>query len=102
MKYLLDTHTLLWFLASNPQISRRALQLITNPLYENFISIVSLYEIAIKVSIGKLVLDKPFEELFPVQLHANHIKILDITVDSLLRLSKLPFHHRDPFILTLL
>ncbi|MXZ01554.1 type II toxin-antitoxin system VapC family toxin, partial [Candidatus Poribacteria bacterium] len=97
MKYLLDTHTLLWFLQGDKKLSDKARRLIDNPRNEKFLSIVSLCEIAIKVSLGKLVLDKPFERLFPEQLYFNRIKVLDITVDSLIELNALPFHHRDPF-----
>ena len=97
MKYLLDTHTLLWFLQGDKKLSDKARRLIDNPRNEKFLSIVSLWEIAIKVSLGKLVLEKPFERLFPEQLYFNRIKVLDITVDSLIELTALPFHHRDPF-----
>ena len=97
MKYLLDTHTLLWFLKGDKKLSDKARRLIDSPRNSKFLSIVSLWEIAIKVSLGKLVLNKPFEKLFPEQLHFNRIEILDITVDSLIKLTTLPFHHRDPF-----
>ena len=97
MKYLLDTHTLLWFLQGDKKLSDKARQLIDDPRNEKFLSIASLWEIAIKVSLGKLVLNKPFERLFPEQLYFNRIKVLDITVDSLIELTTLPFHHRDPF-----
>ena len=97
MKYLLDTHTLLWFLQGDKKLSDKARQLIDNPRNSKFLSIVSLWEIAIKVSLGKLVLNKPFERLFPEQLYFNRIEVLDITVDSLIKLTTLPFHHRDPF-----
>ena len=97
MKYLLDTHTLLWFLKGDKKLSDKALRLIDSPRNSKFLSIVSLWEIAVKVSLGKLVLDKPFERLFPEQLYFNRIEILDITVDSLIKLTTLPFHHRDPF-----
>lgn len=97
MKYLLDTHTLLWFLQGDKKLSDKARQLIDSPRNSKFLSITSLWEIAIKVSLGKLVLDKSFERLFPEQLHFNRIQILDITVDSLIKLTTLPFHHRDPF-----
>lgn len=97
MKYLLDTHTLLWFLQGDKKLSNKARQFIDNPSNEKFLSVASLWEIAIKVSLGKLVLDKAFERLFPEQLHFNRIQILDITVDSLAKLTTLPFHHRDPF-----
>ena len=97
MKYLLDTHTLLWFLMGDKKLSDKARRLIDNPRNAKFLSIASLWEIAIKVSLRKLVLDKPFERLFPEQLHFNRIEILDITVDNLTKLTTLPFHHRDPF-----
>ena len=97
MKYLLDTHTLLWFLTDDKKLSRRARQLIESSSNESFISIVNLWEIAIKTGLGTLDLDKPFEQMFPEQLHLNRIDILDITVNSLIQLTTLPFHHRDPF-----
>ena len=97
MKYLLDTHTLLWFLAGDETLSRKARQLIDDPGNEKFLSIVSLWEIAIKTGLGKLNLDKPFDQMFPERLAFNGIQILDITVDSLIKLTTLPFHHRDPF-----
>ena len=97
MKYLLDTHTLIWFLMGDKKLSDKARGLIDNPDNRKFLSIASLWEIAIKVSLGKLALNKPFEKLFPEQLHFNRIEILDITVDNLIKLTTLPFHHRDPF-----
>ena len=69
MKYLLDTHTLIWFLMGDKKLSNKARELIDNPRNGKFISIASLWEIAIKVSLKKLVLNKPFEKLFPEQLH---------------------------------
>ena len=97
MKYLLDTHTLLWFLTDDKKLSRRARQLIESSSNESFISIVNLWEIAIKTGLGKLDLGEPFEQMFPEQLHLNRIDILDIIVNSLIQLTTLPFHHRDPF-----
>ena len=90
MKYLLDTHTLLWFLKGDKKLSDKARRLIDSPQNKKFLSIASLWEITIKVSLGKLVLDKPFEKMFPEQLHFNRIEILDITVDSLIKLTTLP------------
>lgn len=97
MRYLLDTNALLWFLADNKKLSRRARQLIETSSNESCLSIASLWEIAIKTGIGKLDLAEPFEQMFPEQLHLNRIDILDITVDSLIELTALPFYHRDPF-----
>ena len=64
MKYLLDTHTLIWFLTGDKKLSDKARGLIDNPDNRKFLSIASLWEIAIKVSLGKLALNKPFEKLF--------------------------------------
>ena len=97
MRYLLDTNVLLWFLAGDAKLSGRARVLIEDPNNEKLLSIVSLWEIAIKVRLGKLELDKPFEQVFPETLDFNCIQILDITVDNLVKLTTLPFHHRDPF-----
>ena len=97
MRYLLDTNALLWFLDNDKKLSHRARQLIEGSNHESFCSIVSLWEIAIKTRLGKLDLAEPFEQMFPEQLHLNHIDILDITIDSLIKLTTLHFHHRDPF-----
>ena len=97
VRYLLDTHTLLWFITEDEDLSDRARQLILDSNNEIFLSIASLWEIAIKVNIGKLVLDKPFNQLFPDELDSHGIEILNITINSLIHLTTLPFHHRDPF-----
>ena len=97
VRYLLDTHTLLWFITEDKELSSRARRLILDASSEILLSIASLWEIAIKVNIGKLDLEKPFEQLFPRELHLHKIEVLDITIDALLQLTTLPLHHRDPF-----
>ena len=97
MRYLLDTNALLWFLTDDKKLSYRARLLIESSSHESFCSIVNLWEITIKTGLGKLDLDKPFEQMFPEQLHLNRIEILDVTVNSLIKLTTLPFHHRAPF-----
>lgn len=98
MRYLLDTHTLLWFLADDRKLSQHARRLIENSSNDRFLSTASLWEIAIKARIGKLDLREPFDRLFPKQLHLNRIEMLHITIDSLAKLATLPFHprHRNP------
>ena len=97
VRYLLDTHTLLWFIAEDKQLSSSGQRLILDSSSEVFISIASLWEIAIKINIGKLALNKPFEQAFPDELDSHGIEILDITVDTFAQLTTLPLHHRDPF-----
>lgn len=97
MRYLLDTHSLLWFIGGDSQLSPRVRQLMEDADNELFISIASLWEMAIKLSLGKLNLAQPFGEMFPAQLDHNSIEVLDITIDHLKAVRDLPFYHRDPF-----
>ena len=62
-----------------------------------FLSIASLWEIALKVSLGKLILGKPFDELIPEQLISNEITILPIDIPAFSLVSNLRFYHRDSF-----
>jgi len=92
----LDTHSLLWFLIGSPKLSPLARSLIDDPSVQPFLSVASLWEIAIKVSLGKLVLAPPLEELISHQLAQNGIALLEIQPKHLVVVSKLPYHHRDP------
>jgi PIN domain nuclease of toxin-antitoxin system len=97
MKLLLDTHAFLWFIEGHSRLSPRARALIEDEANEVFLSVASLWEIAIKVSLGKLHLLQPFEILIPQQLRLNAIALLDILPDHAAGVIALPFHHRDPF-----
>ena len=97
MKLLLDTHTLLWFIAGSASLSAYARSLIEDAANEKFVSIVSIWETAIKVSIGKMSLSAPFDILFPHQLEVNGFDLLPVKVEHTFLVTTLPFHHRDPF-----
>ncbi len=92
MKILLDTHILLWYLWGDKSLSEKVKELISNPQNIKLFSIVSLWEIAIKNSIGKLDLNGKLEDLIPEQ-----IVILPIFPAHVYQVQKLPFHHKDPF-----
>ena len=96
MKILLDTHTFLWFLGGNTELSKQARMIIENAEHEKYISIATFWEIAIKNSLGKLTLDVPFAEL-KTEVLKNRFQILPVTFEDTLQLITLPFHHRDPF-----
>lgn len=96
MKYLIDTHTFLWFLNNDEQLSNTARTMIETA-DKVLISIGSLWEIAIKYRLGKLALPADFEAIFPHQLTVNRIEVLAIEIPHLYHLNKLDFHHRDPF-----
>jgi PIN domain nuclease of toxin-antitoxin system len=97
MKLLLDTHTLIWFLQDDPKLSLLAGELVENPKNKVFVSVVTLWEIAIKVSLGKLVLSTTFDQVFPQQLLINNFEVLPIEIIHLKQVMQLPFHHGDPF-----
>ena len=97
MKLLLDTHAFLWFIMGSANLSNKARILIEDPANERLLSVASLWEIAIKASLGRLALSSSFEDLIPEQLRLNGIELLNIRVDHLSVLTTLPFHHRDPF-----
>lgn len=96
MRLLLDTHTFLWFIDDNPRLSARAKALLESDA-DLLLSVASLWEISVKVSIGKLNLSQPFDVFMPQQLAANAIEILPISLVHLGVVTTLPFHHRDPF-----
>ena len=71
MKLLLDTHSFLWFISGDPRLSLTARTLIEDTRNEAFLSVASLWEIAIKISLGRLQLTQPLEVLIPQQLSLN-------------------------------
>ena len=97
MKLLLDTHTFLWFIMGNPNLSANGRVLIEDRANEKYLSVASLWEIAIKVSIGKLTISAPFDALILQQLSTNGFELLNLEVPHAAMLISLPFHHRDPF-----
>jgi PIN domain nuclease of toxin-antitoxin system len=97
MKLLLDTHSFLWFITGDDRLSKTARGLVEDSDNQPWLSIASLWEIAIKTSIGRLKLARPFEELIPEQMSLNGIEALDIRIEHVAQVIQLPFHHRDPF-----
>ncbi len=97
MRLLLDTHSFLWFIGGSPRLSSEARALIEDTSNQVLLSVGSLWEMAIKISLGKLSLAEPFEVFIPQQLELNQIELLGITVNHAAAVSILPFHHRDPF-----
>lgn len=97
MRVLLDTHSFLWFINGDQKLSLRARALIADAGNQALLSVASVWEIAIKASLGKLSLAKPFAELIPAQIALNEIDLLPISLEDLAVVAGLPFHHRDPF-----
>ncbi|MDJ0659037.1 MAG: type II toxin-antitoxin system VapC family toxin [Crocosphaera sp.] len=96
MKYLLDTHTFLWFVNDSDEISEQLFNLLESDV-DLFLSIASLWEIAIKVNIGKLTLPKLYANFISEQIKLNDIEILPISLEHLNLICTLPIYHKDSF-----
>lgn len=93
MKILIDTHIFLWAISDNPKLSKKniqALQTLTNTIY---VSSISITELMIKASIGKLQVD--FDPIKIVK--ESGFELLDYSAEDSIYLKTLPFHHKDPF-----
>jgi PIN domain nuclease of toxin-antitoxin system len=96
MRPLLNTHTFIWFFTGNTKISNQARALIENQDNEKLLSTASVWEMAIKQSIGKLNFHLPFRIFIEQQLSQNNFSLLNINLDHLAVVATLPFRHRDP------
>lgn len=99
MKYLIDTHILIWLAVSPDSISKNILKIVENPSNDIYVSTVSLWEIAIKLSIKKLDL-QGLEILDLVQIcQEQGIKIVQLPISSVIQYKNLPVkqNHKDPF-----
>lgn len=97
MRLLLDTHTFLWFAAGDASLSSAARKRIEDRAHEKFVSLASIWEIAIKVSVGKIELACSVHDLVQTGAVENGIQLLDIKRDHLLAIATLLLHRRDPF-----
>ena len=97
MRGLLDTHSFLWFVTDDPQLSATALAFIVDPNNGILVSPASYWEIAIKVSIGKYPMTVPFDQFFSEGIEGNEFEILPIEIRHAFVLATLPLHHKDPF-----
>lgn len=96
-RFLLDTHAFLW-LASDPErVPGAVRERLADPGAELWLSAASVWEMAIKRSLGKLTTILPLAELVSLQSEAMAVSILDIRSAHALAVESLPFHHRDPF-----
>ncbi|MDK3156665.1 type II toxin-antitoxin system VapC family toxin [Kamptonema cortianum] len=97
MKYLLDTHTFLWFVQEPSLLSKKALETMTNT--ENIIywSAASFWELTVKISLGKIKMHDEWQASLKEEKRINRILDLPITSEHCEPNLTLPWHHRDPF-----
>jgi len=97
VKFIADTHAFLWFITDSERLSPKAKTFLEASESDRVLSAASIWEIAIKTSLGKLSFKKPLEELLPEQIRLNYFQVLDISSEHALRVAGLPMLHRDPF-----
>lgn len=99
MSYLLDTHILLWMLENDSRLSPSVLALVTDRANPLFVSVASLFEIAIKTKIGKLDTKRKFTEIADELTQVLAIELLPIQPAHLDAYEVIPLYddHRDPF-----
>lgn len=97
MNLLLDAHAFIWLDGDRQKLSPAAAQACSDSANALWLSAVSLWEIQIKMQLGKLTLRGSLEDVLREQAKVNGLQILSLHPAHVLALSGLPFHHRDPF-----
>ena len=97
MRLLLDTHVFLWFVEGSTRLSKSAKDHIEDQSHDLLLSVASLWEMAVKISLGKLDVPQPFAEFMQSRLALSSIGLLEISPQHTYAVADLPFHHRDPF-----
>lgn len=97
MRTLLDTHAMIWYVDQETMLSRVAHGAITDPTHDLLISAASIWELAIKASLGKLSLSLPYRQWVTQALLDLRASLLPITVEYADAQVRLPKHHGDPF-----
>ena len=97
MKLLLDTHIFIWWADQPERLSSAALSALEDQTNDLLLSVVSVWEMQIKIQLGKLKLSLPLKELVNNQQETNDLTVLPLALAHVLTLDALPFHHKDPF-----
>ena len=97
MRFLLDTHVVIWWVDQDRLLSVPAHEAIADPQNELNVSAATIWEIAIKTGIGKLKLSRPYRDWMNQAISDLRAKILPISVDYSHAQTSLPPHHGDPF-----
>ncbi len=93
----MDTHTLLWSVEQPATISVPAMAVLQDPNNDRYVSAATVWELAIKVGLGKLKLSKPYRAWIEEAIYDLAMEILPVTIEYADFQATLPPHHRDPF-----
>ncbi len=97
MKILLDTHTFIRWANDRVKLSPRAFAFCQDPANTLLLSVASVWEMQVKLQLGKMQLTLPLVDIITRQQQLNHISVFAIRLEDALALDSLPLRHRDPF-----
>ena len=97
MRILLDTHIFLWALFEPTKLSSSLAKMYQDRQNTFFLSLVSIWEIQIKLQLEKLTFDIDLQKVIMEQIDLGYIEILPIKLEHIFNVQSLPFHHKDPF-----
>jgi PIN domain nuclease of toxin-antitoxin system len=97
MKLLLDTNVFIWLNDAPHRVREQVMAVIANPDNDLFLSLTSIWEMQIKIQLGKLELSDSLPDILKTQQVENNLQVLTIDLNHIWSLENLPNHHRDPF-----
>ncbi|AFY54702.1 hypothetical protein Riv7116_2175 [Rivularia sp. PCC 7116] len=97
MNILLDTHVFIWSTGNPQRLSQKVTDLLTDTSNTWMLSIASVWEMQIKLQLGKLNLNSKLPDLIENQQRVNNLQILPVELTHIYALNNLPSHHKDPF-----
>jgi PIN domain nuclease of toxin-antitoxin system len=97
MKVLLDTNVFIWLNDAPHRVREQVMTVVANPDNDLFLSLTSIWEMQIKIQLGKLELSDALPDILRTQQVDNNLQILTINLSHIWALGNLPYHHRDPF-----
>ena len=97
MKVIIDTHIFIWLDTQPEKLSKISIDICQNSYNQLYLSMASVWEMQIKMQLGKLKLNIPLNEMIEIQQQENDLNILNISLKHIYQLQMLPLHHNDPF-----
>lgn len=97
MNLLSDTHVFIWSFSNTKKLSPTVTNAFRNPSNRIFISVTTIWEMQIKIKLGKMIFKDTLENIINEQQAINNIQILPVELSHALYLENLPLHHKDPF-----
>lgn len=93
----MDTHAFIWLIEDNENLTQKIKKIYLDNSNEVYLSIASIWEMVIKISLNKLSLEGKLSTLVEKHAVGNNVKLLSIQPSHVISVTNLPFHHKDPF-----